>query len=574
MNEGMRMTDREHEGQLPGWESVTRRSMLRWAGAGIAGLSLGPLLEACGTAASAGGSSGGVVRLGYSLMVDTLNPFASVELSSQIVFAAIFPALTSQDAPSTPVRPNLASSWTVAPDGHTITFKVRTGGKWSDGRPITARDAAFTINTVAHYGSSAAAILALYALGVSHATAPDDETVVVTYSEPSAPALSEFAFLPILPEHVWGPLATGSGSRLTTFQVGQGAVCGGPFTLKRYTANEATLLEPNRGYYGPKPRAKAIGFEYLASDAAVIQALEGNTVDMIGTGLTASVPAGLKRLTAPTYKTALTTGTAFWDIGFNSNPHKPKNRELLDPGLRAALAHATDKERIISDVLFGNGHVGSSIMGPGMGEWYNPAIKPEGFDIDRANHMLDTLGYKRRGGGVRTANGQPMSYVMNVSTDEEGASQIFQIVESGWAQVGIHLTAKLLDTAAMVAATAGPNGKYLTDDVFMWSWQGQPDPQYVLGVLTAAQLGANSDTGFQNPEYDRLFDAQARELDHAKRVKLVYRLQEIAFHYKPYIVLCYPDSWVSVRASVQGSSLTADGPVVPSSPAWALKLAA
>jgi peptide/nickel transport system substrate-binding protein len=124
----------------------------------------------------------------------------------------------------------------------------------------------------------------------------------------------------------------------------------------------------------------------------------------------------------------------------------------------------------------------------------------------------------------------------------------------------------------MALATSGPNGKYQSNDISIWYWSGNPDPQFNLSILTSAQLGGFSDTGFTNAEYDALFEQQTHELDDANRVVLVHKLQQIAYQQKPYIVLCYLDAFQATTSSWTGVPLTAQGPFPLSSGQWAVNV--
>ena len=71
----------------------------------------------------------------------------------------------------------------------------------------------------------------------------------------------------------------------------------------------------------------------------------------------------------------------------------------------------------------------------------------------------------------------------------------------------------------------------------MWSWDGYPDPDFVLSVTTCDQWGGWSDTGYCNPEWDTLYVEQGKTVDENERLDLVWQMQEMAYNDKPYIHL-------------------------------------
>src|SRR5215471_6820362 len=112
-------------------------------------------------ACSSGGSGspatqGAVFRWATTSPIDSLNPFVAVQQNSYYTFEYVYPYLV-QYGPGLQVVPDFAKSWRVTDGGRTITFTTRSGARWSDGRPLTAQDAAWTINTVVKYQSGPAA---------------------------------------------------------------------------------------------------------------------------------------------------------------------------------------------------------------------------------------------------------------------------------------------------------------------------------------------------------------------------------------------------------------------------------
>jgi len=108
-------------------------------------------------------------------------------------------------------------------------------------------------------------------------------------------------------------------------------------------------------------------------------------------------------------------------------------------------------------------------------------------------------------------------------------------------QIGVKLSLKVLDPNADFAAITAPNNQYLNFDLAMWDWYSGVDPADILSVLTKDQWGTNSDTGFDNPQYDALYNEQQSAINTTKRHQIVDQMQQIQFSQRPYIVLNYPD---------------------------------
>ncbi|HET9082753.1 MAG TPA: ABC transporter substrate-binding protein, partial [Trebonia sp.] len=145
------------------------------------------VLAACGgSSASSGGGAvkeGGVFRMGTSSTIDSLNPFIAIQSDGYTAFEYIYPTLV-QYTPSLKIVENFARSWKTSPDGRTWTFSTQPHAKWSDGKPLTAADAAWTFTTILKFADGATANSAGYVAHLKSATAPNATTFVLSYSQP------------------------------------------------------------------------------------------------------------------------------------------------------------------------------------------------------------------------------------------------------------------------------------------------------------------------------------------------------------------------------------------------------
>src|SRR5438874_3903505 len=110
---------------------------------------VGVVLAVCVFATAASGShtkSGGTFRLGTSSRIDSLNPYVAFNQDAYSTFEYIYPELIQYDKANHNFAPDFATSWKTSNGGKTWTFTTRSGAVWSDGQPLTAADAAWTIN--------------------------------------------------------------------------------------------------------------------------------------------------------------------------------------------------------------------------------------------------------------------------------------------------------------------------------------------------------------------------------------------------------------------------------------------
>jgi peptide/nickel transport system substrate-binding protein len=496
---------------------------------------------ACGGSSSGGGEvkEGGVFRLGSNSTIDSLNPFVAFNNDAWATFEYIYPELV-QFNPQRQFVADFARSWQQSPDGKTWTFHTQPNAKWSDGKPLTAADAAWTYSTIIKYQNGATANSAGVVAHMKSATAPDATTVVLTYKQPVANVLSQVQQVPILPEHIWAKYATGNGKALTRFSNSAPIVSGGPFILEKYTPKQIALFKRNPTFYGPKPHIDGLGLQFFATTDAEITALKSGQLD----GVEAPVqPTSVATLKAAHFVVRTTPSMTFDDFIINSNPKQdPSHKELLNPLLRQAFDAAIDRQAIIKTSLLGYGQPGSSIIGPASGHWYDPAIKPAPFDLAKANQLLDQAGYKMGPNGLRVANGHPMSYTVIVpdSLANSYEQRSFQIIQGGFKKIGVKLTEKTLDDSAAYDAILANN--YKNFEISLWDWGPLPDPDFMLSVLTCVSWNVWNDTGYCSKSYDGMYQAQGAAMNPAKRQQIIYQMQQMIASQKPYLVVDYPDS--------------------------------
>ncbi|MFE2757758.1 ABC transporter substrate-binding protein, partial [Actinosynnema sp. NPDC059335] len=214
------------------------------------------------------------LRVAIVQQVDSLNPFLSVFQAGTEVGRLMYDYLTAYDVTDQRPVEGLADRWESSPDRLTWTFHVPEGKKWSDGRPITARDAAFTYNLMMR-DEAAATANGSFTAEFESVTATDDRTLVIRTKQPQATMTA--LDVPIVPEHVWSQV-TDIGS----YRNDQTPVVGsGPFILTEYRANEFIRFKANKDYWRGAPKYDELTFTYYKSVDGAVQALDKGEVHLV-----------------------------------------------------------------------------------------------------------------------------------------------------------------------------------------------------------------------------------------------------------------------------------------------------
>jgi peptide/nickel transport system substrate-binding protein len=281
----------------------------------------------------------------------------------------------------------------------------------------------------------------------------------------------------------------------------------------------------------------------FSNDDALVSAMKSGEIDAIES----VPPTAIDTLKKAGVIVSIVPGVTTNDFIFNANTKKTNHRELLNLKLRQAFAHAIDRDKIIKVAWLDTAKPATSFIPPATGDWHNPNLKPETFDLAEANTLLDELGYKKGSGGIRTADGHKMSYEVIVPNDLTGVDRTFQIIQADFQKIGVELKQRSLDSSAAFDVITAPDGKYLNFDLAMWDWVPLIDPDFMLSVVTCAQYNGWSDSGYCNKAYDAMYSQQGTTLDQAKRRQVVWAMQDKLFKERPYILLNY-ENWISAHS--------------------------
>lgn len=515
--------------------------------------SAGGSAAAAPAAAKAGGS--GILRIGTTTYIDSLNPFKFIESQAYNAMIMIYPQLVqyTYGPKGYVIQGDWAKSWTTSKDGKTWTFTLRSGTKWSDGKPMTAADAAWTINTIVKYANGAAAVAAPALGHVKKAAAPNPTTLTITYSAPVGNVLAQLEQLFIVPQHVYQQYAsTPKGKGLTTFhpELKLPMVTGGAYTIKSYAKKGTTVFIPDKNYWGPPSHADAIALTYYTNADSMIADLKQGNLDWVD-----QVPFNAIKVVSQTKGVALdkTPGSETTNVTWNSNPRKLKNRELLDPRVKKAISMCIDRKQILNVVFQGHASLVESLVGH-VSPLENPNLGPLPYDCKAGNAALDKLGYKKGANGIRIAPAtkgkyaqpaHPMNYqIVTPTSTDFNINREYQIVAEGFKAAGVQVTQQVGgdSTATYTIETdakcdPAKNQGYSKFDIAMWDWAGYVDPDFMLSVVTKDQWCSWSDTGYDSPAYDKLYVQQGETVNPAKRKQIVWKMQQMIYDALPYTQL-------------------------------------
>ena len=435
--------------------------------------------------------------------------------------------------------PWLAKSFTKSSDGLTYTFSLRDNVRWHDGTPFSAADVAFTFDYFNNQSLPPLVIAQPQNVASVKATGP--LSVVFTLDKPAVTFISAVAgFVPIVPQHIWSPIADATTASDKKLLVGTG-----PYIIQTVDPdNGGNTFVANDNFFLGKPFAKAI--QYRPEDNP-LNGLKAGDVDVAETN-----PNGVRDDVLGAFRSDSSLGETsapstfcfplYWNIA--------QGGTLADVRFRQACAKAINRGDIVNRLVGTNGQPGN----PGFLPKTNPFhvdVEQYAYDQAGANQLLDAMGLTRGTDGMRKASdGTPLSF--SLITSAPPASHV-PLVVNALKAVGITLNVQAADPPTIfgrfrqgafdMALTAfpGPTGQYLGGD-----------PDYLRTIYSAVpqNQGFASAHGYSNPQMEGLLQQQLVAQDPAARKQIVAQIQQIAAKDLPVLPLYYTTLFEFYKKSV------------------------
>jgi peptide/nickel transport system substrate-binding protein len=504
--------------------------------------------------AAASSSSGSTLTVQAQTAFSTFNPFTAYNAGDLEVINEIYPMLTTTSKQGAP-EPYLATKWSTSPNNLTWTFAIKSGLKWGDGKPLTAADAAWTLNLIMHNAAAGAANGALVA-SFATVTAPNPNTLVITTKSPAANMLYNLANIPIVPEHIWAAQVP----HLANFTNHSTPAVGyGPFTLTGFVPNQSATLTANTSFFMGAPKFHTLIVQYYSNGDAAVAALRSGQLDDIDDSLTATQFNALKG--AKGIAVAPQVSAAWTAIELNPGARTRSGRHfgngnpaLQNVKVRDAIELALNKQELVSKIWDGLAVPGQGYLPPAYPQWqWTPAASQQlTYDPAKANQLLNSAGYKMGPNGIRIdpKTHKPLTLRLGIHSDESTDAAMAPYIVEWLKSIGISVTVDSMSYNQLNADLPKGNWDMLSD-----TWSTGPDPTYLLSIQTCGVLplnngsGFNTDAFFCNPSYDKLYAQQATEFSTAQRAATIGKMQQVLYSNAVDVVLYYPDFLSAVRTS-------------------------
>jgi peptide/nickel transport system substrate-binding protein len=441
----------------------------------------------------------------------------------------------------------LAETWSLSPDGKTITFRLRSGLRFSDGSPLTSRDAVWSLQRALLPSTGAPVAAEFLTPADAKVTATDDRTVLVR-----------------LPQRVIGVEKFFDEIAIEPFQrQTQERITSGPFFVSDYRRSQFVRLERNPHFYGrdssgtPLPYATGVRLDIVQNPEQEIRLFLRGEYDLI------------QRLT-PDYFELLRQKmpSAAGDLGpslnteqlwFNQAPGAPisdwEKRWFQSQAFRVAVSRALKRSDLARIAYSGHATPAYSFISPTNRTWYNSRISVAHEDLAASRAALARAGFRLTGTVLKDADGHPVKFSILTNAGNDPRMKMATLIQEDLSALGIEVTVVALDFPALIerlmhtqdyeACLLGLENVDLDPNAMMNIWlSSSPNHQWNPSEKSPA-------TPWE-AEIDRQMHLQATSLRQAQRKQAVDRVQQIVADQQPFIYLVYPNVLYAISPKLRG----------------------
>ena len=482
-------------------------------------LTAGVLLAAMGCGGESGGRAGrpapsnDLLVVGYDREPDTMNRYATHILED--IHSTVIEGLVTNDEQMNVVPvlaaevPSLENGLVAMRDGGgmDVTWKLRPGVKWHDGRPHTSADVKFTVDAINKGDWKPESTDGFDR--IDSVSTPDSLTAVVHYREVYAPFQLQFV-RGTLPKHVLEGKSIEQATDYNRSPLGTG-----PYRVAEWRTGEHILVERAEGHWrgADYPRIRRVLFRFVPNTTTRINLLKIGEVHMV-----ALVPWDKVRELEPIAALRLNkvVGNGYEHITLNQRRYPA----FADVRVRRALAHAIDRDLLVRTVL--DGRV-TTVDGPIQPlSWaYEKAVPSYAHDPARSRALLDSAGWRAGAGGIRAKDGKPLSFTLITQAGFAIRENVAQAIQRQLRDVGVDMKVRLIDGTSI--SQYWFSGDF--DAMLHW-WQMSADPEMTLFFASDRTPPAGRNINYvADDSLTALLYASDRTIDRARRTELLKRAQ-------------------------------------------------
>jgi peptide/nickel transport system substrate-binding protein len=466
----------------------------------------------------------------------TLTPLVSSDAYASDVQSYVLESLITRNPDTLAWEGLIAKSWQVSADGLTITFQMRDDVTFSDGKPLTADDVAFTFDFIMTEAIQAPRDRA-YLEKIASVKANGKYEVVFTYKEPYFEALSLAGGMSIFPQHFYEPYL----KTPQAFNESKGLLLGsGPYQMpdpKGWTPDKGNVeLVRNERYWGDvQPSYNRILWKIIQNDSARLTTYRNGEIDAYGARPKeyADLKQDPQMMDKSQHFEYMPPVAGYSYIGWNQ-ARGGKPTRFADKRVRQAMSHLTDVQRVIKDVFLDYAEPAVSPFS-NTSKQHDPALQPYAFNLEKAQALLKEVGYEDRNkdGVLEDAAGQPFEFKLTYFDANEDTKRMVLLLKDLYAKAGVKMIPFPQEWPVMLESL---NKKDFDAITLGWT-SGIETDIYQMFHSSQAKTDGDNTISYKNPELDKLIDQARATVDEATRMPLWQQAERIMYDDQPYTFL-------------------------------------
>jgi peptide/nickel transport system substrate-binding protein len=506
-----------------------------------------------------------------------LNPHFATGTKDQDASRIFYEPLAGFD-PDGNIVPVLASevpsvsAGTLARDLTWVTWKLKRGVTWHDGKPFTADDVVFNWEFVADPATSA--VTSGSYREISKIETPDPYTVKLVFNKPQPFWADAFcgARGQIIPKHLFDAYR---GAKSREAPANLKPVGTGAFRFVDFKPGDVVRAEINPGYHVPnRPFFDTLemkgGGDAVSAARAVLQTGEYDYAwnmqveDEILLRLEQGSKGRVNIWPTGAMEHIQLNNTDPWtEVDGERSSIKTTHPLLSDPAVRQALNLLVDRASVQEQIYGRQGQTAANYLNA-PARFRSSNMKWE-FNVEKAAALLETAGWKRGGDGIRAKDGKRLKMLYQTSINAPRQKNQ-QIVKQAAAKAGIELELKSVTASVFFSSDAANPDTYphFYSDLQMYNnGPNAPDPQYFMNQFVSWEVASKANkwqgrniTRWRNEEYDRAYTAADSELDSVKRAALFIRMNDLIIQNVVVIPVLWRNGASASVANLRGMDLS------------------
>jgi peptide/nickel transport system substrate-binding protein len=562
---------------------LSRRAFVqRMIAVGLTAPMAGQMLDFCGVARAQGSAfqykptkrgGGGALKVLWWQGPTLINPHFAVGTKDQDASRIFYEPLAGWD-PEGNLFPVLAAELPsrenggLAADGMSVTWKLKQGVQWHDGKPFTADDAVFNWQYASDPATAAVTVGSYKDVKVEKV---DDFTIIVRFAKPTPFWADAFVGVRgmMIPKHLFVEY---SGAKSRDAPANLKPVGTGPYKFVDFKPGDIVRGDINTSYHvANRPHFDTIemkgGGDAVSAARAVIQTGEYDYAwnMQVEDEILQRLEKGGKGTVLITQggnieHIQLNSADPWTEVDGERANAKTKHPLLSDPAVRQALGMLVDRKSV-EDHIYGRTGLATGNFLNNPERFISKNMKWE-FNADKASELLEAAGWKKGPDGIRAKDGKKLKFVYQTSINTP-RQKTQAIVKQACQKAGIDLELKSVTASVFFSSdVANPDtySKFYCDIQMYTTTMTQPDAEVFMNQFTSWEVATKENkwqgrniTRWKSEEYDKAFRAAEGELDPVKRAALFIRMNDLACGDQAVIPVVYRP-----RVSAISSKLKAD----------------